>query len=131
MHRMEGPHMKAATISTTGNGAAAWHALAADDVARRLDTNTQTGLAAAEIPQRLAKYGPNRLPEAARRGPFLRFLPQFNNVLVYVLLAAGFVKLMTNLWLDASIILGVVLINALLGFIHEGRAEKALDSIRN
>ena len=69
--------MKAATISTTGNGAAAWHALAADDVVRRLDTNTRTGLAAAEIPQRLAKYGPNRLPEAARRGPFLRFLLQF------------------------------------------------------
>ena len=123
--------MNAATISTTGNEATAWHAIAADDVVRRLNTNTETGLDAAEIPQRLAKYGPNRLPEAARRGPFMRFLLQFHNVLVYVLLAAGFVKLMTNLWLDASIILGVVLINALLGFIQEGRAEKALDSIRN
>src|SRR5262245_46997978 len=98
MHRMGGPHVKAATVSTTDNGAAAWYALAADDVVRRLDTNTQTGLAAAEIPQRLAKYGPNRLPEAARRGLFLRFLLQFKNILVYVLLAAGFVKLMTNLW---------------------------------
>src|SRR5499433_2322819 len=123
--------MNAATISITGNEAMAWHAIGADDVVRRLNTNTETGLDAAEIPQRLAKYGPNRLPEAARRGPFMRFLLQFNNVLVYVLLAAGFVKLMTNLWLDASIILGVVLINALLGFIQEGRAEKALDSIRN
>ena len=71
------------------------------------------------------------MPEAARRGPFMRFLLQFNNVLVYVLLAAAFVKLMISLWLDAAIILGVVLINALLGFIQEGRAEKALDSIRN
>src|SRR5215470_13399897 len=123
--------MNAATISTNGNERAAWHAIAADDVVRRLNTNTETGLDAAEIPRRLAKYGPNRLPEAAGRGPFMRFLLQFNNVLVYVLLAAGFVKLMTNLWLDASIILGVVLINALLGFIQEGRAEKALDSIRN
>src|SRR5215471_5429330 len=125
--------MSAATISTTGNEATAWHAITADDVARRLNTNTETGLDAAEIPPRLAKYGPNRLPEAARRGPFMRFLLQFNNVLVYVLLAAGFVKLMSgrDLWLDASIILGVVLINALLGFIQEGRAEKALDSIRN
>src|SRR5262249_7386347 len=109
----------------------AWHAVAADDVVRRLNTNTETGLDAAEIPQRLAKYGPNRLPEAARHGPFMRFLLQFPNVLVYVLLAAGFVKLMTNLWLDASIIFGVVIINALLGFIQEGKAEKALDSIRN
>jgi calcium-translocating P-type ATPase len=115
----------------TGNEATAWHAMAADDVVRRLNTNTETGLDAAEIPPRLTKFGPNRLPEAASRGPFMRFLLQFNNVLVYVLLAAGFVKLMTNLWLDASIILGVVLINALLGFIQEGRAEKALDSIRN
>ncbi len=123
--------MSAATISTTGTEATAWHALAADDVARRLNTNCATGLDAAEIPQRRAKYGPNRLPEAARQGPFLRFLLQFHNVLVYVLLAAAFVKLMMNLWLDAAIILGVVLLNALLGFIQEGRAEKALDSIRN
>src|SRR5215472_14954982 len=120
--------MNAATISTTGNEATAWHAIAADDVVRRLNTNTETGLDAAEIPQRLAKYGPNRLPEAARRGPFMRFLLQFHNVLVYVLLAAAFVKIMTasidryaNVWLDACIILGVVLINALLGFIQEGR----------
>ncbi len=61
----------------------------------------------------------------------MRFLQQFNNVLVYVLLAAGFIKLMMSLWLDASIILGVVIINGLLGFLQEGRAEKSLDSIRN
>src|SRR5262245_3439556 len=123
--------MKAATISTAGNGAAAWHALAPDDVVRRLDTDTQKGLTADGIAQRLAKYGPNRLPEGHRRGPFMRFLLQFNNVLVYVLLGAAFTKLMMSLWLDASIILGVVVINGLLGFIQEGRAEKALDSIRH
>ena len=61
----------------------------------------------------------------------MRFLSQLNNILVYVLLGAGFVKLMLGLWLDAGIIFGVVLLNALLGFIQEGKAEKALDSIRN
>jgi magnesium-transporting ATPase (P-type) len=61
----------------------------------------------------------------------VRFLSQFNNILVYVLLGAGFIKLMLDLWVDASIILGVVILNALLGFIQEGKAEKALDSIRN
>jgi magnesium-transporting ATPase (P-type) len=61
----------------------------------------------------------------------MRFLSQFNNILVYVLLAAGFVKLMLNLWIDAAIIFGVVVLNALLGFIQEGRAEQALESIRN
>jgi magnesium-transporting ATPase (P-type) len=108
-----------------------WHALDADDVVRRLNTDAEKGFDAAEVAEHLKRYGKNRLPEAAKRGPFMRFLLQFNNVLVYVLLAAGFVKLMTNLRLDVSIILGVVLINALLGFIQEGRAEKALDSIRN
>ena len=71
------------------------------------------------------------MPEGAKRGPLMRFLQQFDNILVYVLLAAGFVKLMLGLWLDASIITGVVIINALLGFLQEGKAEKALDSIRN
>ena len=86
---------------------------------------------AAEIPRRLEQYGSNKLPEGRKQGPFMRFLLQLNNVLVYVLLGAGFVKLMVGLWLDAAIILGVVLLNALLGFIQEGKAEKALDSIRN
>jgi hypothetical protein len=53
------------------------------------------------------------------------------NILVYVLLGAGFTKLMLNLWVDAAIIFGVVILNALLGFIQEGKAEKALESIRN
>ena len=61
----------------------------------------------------------------------MRFLSQFNNILVYVLLGAGFTKLMLSLWVDAAIIFGVVILNALLGFIQEGKAEKALDSIRN
>jgi magnesium-transporting ATPase (P-type) len=123
--------VKRSTIATTGNEATAWHAVAAGDVVRRLNTNTANGLDAAEAALRLTKYGPNRLPEGRKQGPLMRFLLQFNNVLVYVLLAAGFVKLMTSLWLDAAIILGVVVINALLGFVQEGKAEKALDSIRN
>ena len=109
----------------------AWHAMPVDDVVKRLATRTGTGLDASEAAARLQKYGPNRLPEGKKRGPFKRFLAQFNNILVYVLLAAGFTKLMLNLWIDAAVILGVVIINALLGFIQEGKAEKALDSIRN
>ncbi|WP_409363047.1 HAD-IC family P-type ATPase [Bradyrhizobium lablabi] len=102
-----------------------------DEVVTRLATSSERGLDPAEATVRLQKYGPNRLPEGRKRGPFARLLAQFNNVLVYVLLAAGFTKLMLNLWVDAAIIFGVVVLNALLGFIQEGRAEKALDSIRN
>jgi magnesium-transporting ATPase (P-type) len=108
-----------------------WHALPADEVLRLLDSDTQSGLHAGEVSRRLEKYGRNQLPEGRKKGSFLRLLKQLNNILVYVLLAAAFVKLMVGLWLDAAIILGVVVINGLLGFIQEGKAEKALDSIRN
>jgi magnesium-transporting ATPase (P-type) len=123
--------MTAATNAGPGSEATAWHAIAADEVARRLDSNSQKGLDAAEAKRRLETYGPNRLPESSKQGPLMRFLLQFNNVLVYVLLGAGFIKAMMGLWLDASVIMGVVILNGLLGFIQEGRAEKALDSIRN
>jgi magnesium-transporting ATPase (P-type) len=119
----------AANATTPGN--VAWHAMSADEVVQRLGTDSLQGLGAAEAASRLHKVGPNRLPAGKRRGPLRRLLSQFNNVLVYVLLAAGFTKLMLSLWIDAAIIFAVVVLNALLGFIQEGRAEKALDAIRN
>src|SRR5499427_5931496 len=109
----------------------AWHSISVENVLKRLTTSTEKGLDTGEASIRLQKYGPNRLPEGKKRGPFVRFVSQFNNILVYVLLGAGFVKLMLNLWVDAAIIFGVVVLNALLGFVQEGKAEKALDSIRN
>src|SRR5215469_4009300 len=123
-------------MSTTVNpnpvgNIAAWHAMSQAGVVKRLVTNPDEGLDLSEASARLQRYGPNRLPEGRKRGPFARFFTQFNNVLVYVLLAAGFTKLMLSLWIDAGIIFAVVVLNALLGFIQEGKAEKALDSIRN
>jgi magnesium-transporting ATPase (P-type) len=124
--------MSAAMNATnTANDIAAWHAIPQHDVVERLATSSQKGLDPAEAAARLGKYGTNRLPEGKKRGPFAKFLSQFSNILVYVLLAAGFTKLMLNLWVDAAIIFGVVVLNALLGFVQEGKAEKALDSIRN
>ena len=75
--------------------------------------------------------GPTACRKARSKRAVHALLAQFNNILVYVLLGAGFIKLMLGLWLDAGIIFGVVILNALLGFIQEGKAEKALDSIRN
>src|SRR5271157_1212486 len=123
--------MSEAARANLGPEAVAWHAVPADEVMGRLKTDPAKGLDAGEASRRISQYGPNRLPEGKKRGPLIRFLAQLNNVLVFVLLGAGFVKLMVGLWLDASIILGVVIINGLLGFIQEGRAEKSLDSIRN
>ncbi len=97
----------------------------------RLKTDAATGLDASEASRRLGEYGPNRLPEGKKRGPLVRFLAQLNNILVYVLLGAGFVNLwsvcgstLPSYWVSS-------IINALLGFIQEGKAERALDSIRN
>jgi magnesium-transporting ATPase (P-type) len=101
-----------------------WHALSSEAVVERLATDTDTGLDAAEAERRLQAYGPNRLPEGKKRGSLKRLLSPFNNILVYVLLAAGFIKLMPNLWIDAAIIFGVVLRNALLGFIQEGKSRR-------
>src|SRR5262245_455067 len=123
--------MSAATTAKPASDATAWHALAVDEVVKRLATSVMKGLEAGDASARLQKHRPNRLPEGKKRGPFMRFLSQLNNILVYVLLGAGFIKLMLGLWVDAGIIFGVVLLNALLGFIQEGKAEEALDSIRN
>jgi len=121
------------TLVTAGSAGTvlAWHAMSADEVVTKLATSTEAGLDLGEAASRMQEFGPNRLPEGRKRGPLARLLSQFNNVLVYVLLGAGFTKLMLSLWIDAAIILGVVVLNGLLGFIQEGRAEKALDSIRN
>ena len=123
--------MEAAVNSTSTAGTVPWHALTVDEVLKRLTTSAKNGLAVGEASTRLQKYGANRLPAGKKRGPLMRFISQFNNILVYVLLGAGFTKMMLGLWIDASIILGVVILNGLLGFIQEGKAEKALDSIRN
>ena len=96
----------------TDSDAAAWHAMSAGEVVKRFATSREKGLDAGEASTRLQRYGPNRLPEGKKRGPFMRFLAQFNNILVYVLLGAGFIKLMLNLWVDAGIILAVVILNA-------------------
>ena len=117
--------------TNTVSNVAPWHAMSQADVVKRLATNSETGLDLSDASARLKKYGPNRLPEGRKGSPFTRFFAQFNNILVYVLLAAGFTKLMLSLWIDAGIIFVVVVLNALLGFIQEGKAEKALDSIRN
>lgn len=76
----------------------AWHAMSQADVLDRLATSLENGLAPAESSARLQKYGPNRLPEGRKRGPFTRFFAQFHNILIYVLLAAGFIKLLLHMW---------------------------------
>ncbi len=107
----------------------AWHTESVTTVFESLKT-APNGLSKEEAVSRLAEHGPNQLPEPRTRGPLLRFFYQFHNVLIYVLMAASAVTALLGHWVDASVILGVVLVNAVIGFIQEGKAENALRAIR-
>ncbi len=106
-----------------------WHSLESGEVFDAVASGVE-GLAEEEARERLLRHGPNRLPEAKRRGPLMRFVVQFNNVLIYVLLVSSVVTFLLGELIETWVILGVVLINAAIGFIQEGRAEKAMESIR-
>ena len=100
-----------------------------DEVLRTLGSN-EGGLSLAEAKERLEKYGLNKLPDPEKEGIFKRFFKHFNDTLIYVLLAsAGITAIMGHI-IDTGVILGVVVINAVIGFIQEGKAEQALEGIR-
>ncbi len=110
--------------------AVAWHTESADDALSRLNS-TAAGLTDTEADERLREHGLNELRRAPGRGVLMRLLSQFHNVLLYVLLVAGAMTVFIGEWLDASVIFGVVFINAIVGFVQEGKAERALDAIRD
>lgn len=107
-----------------------WHAQPVEQVMVQLDTQPE-GITEFEAEARQKIYGINRLTPAKSRGPILRFLLQFHNTLIYILLLSGAVTGFMRHWVDTGVILGVVVINAVIGFIQEGKAESALDAIRN
>ncbi|MBG0793054.1 HAD-IC family P-type ATPase [Methylocystis sp. H62] len=105
-------------------------AVGADAALERLGV-TRLGLSEAEAERRLAVHGPNSLPAGRRRSALMRFALQFHNVLIYVLLAAAFVTALMQHWIDTAVIVAVVVINAIIGFIQEGKAEEAMEAVRN
>ncbi|MCZ4304125.1 HAD-IC family P-type ATPase [Zoogloeaceae bacterium G21618-S1] len=107
-----------------------WHAVPAEHALQQLAVDAASGLSDAQARERLAQYGANALPPPRRRGPWLRLALQFHNPLIYVLLVAGAMTFALDDYIDAGVILGVVLINAAIGFVQEGKAEKALEAVR-
>ncbi|MFH3480608.1 cation-transporting P-type ATPase [Xanthobacter sp. V4C-8] len=95
-----------------------------------LDTGA-SGISSEEARHRLERHGPNALPEAPARNPIFRFLAQFNNALIYFLLASAVAALALGHTIDAVVIVAVVSVNAVVGFIQEGKAEQALSAIRD
>ena len=107
-----------------------WYAIDINTVFDQVASKPE-GLTQEEARHRLATYGPNCLRPPEKRSPWIVFLAQFNNILIYVLLAAALVTVLIGHWVDAGVIFGVVFLNALIGFVQEGKAERALDAIRN
>jgi len=111
-----------------GSGTPEWHAIDTKGVLDALGV-PGTGLDSEEAARRLERHGPNSLPEPPHRPAWRRLLAQFHNVLIYALVGAALVALMLDHGLDAAVIGAVVLINAVIGFIQEGRAEAAMAAI--
>lgn len=107
-----------------------FHALSPEQVLQALEADAE-GLSSEEASCRLAVHGPNLLPSPPKRSVVLRFLSHFQNLLIYVLIASAAVTAMLQHWVDTAVILAVVIVNAVIGFVQEGRAERAMDAIRS
>ena len=107
-----------------------FHAQSSDQVLTTLDSQAD-GLSGEQVSLRQKKFGANRLTPPAGESNWLKFLRQFNNVLIYVLLAAALMSWLLGRWTDGAVIFAVVIINGMFGFIQEGKAEQALASIRS
>ncbi len=107
-----------------------WYALDPEKVIGAFDTDVENGLSVDEAEKRLNEVGKNEIPTGKKRPWWSRLLMQFHNVLIYVLMAAAIITALMDHWIDTWVILAVVVVNALIGFIQEGKAERALESIR-
>jgi calcium-translocating P-type ATPase len=116
--------------ATDGQGTEAWHALDADRVIALLDADAERGLGVDDAARRLREYGPNRLPDEDRESAVVRLLKQFHNVLIYILIAAALFTAFLGEWIDTGVIAAVVLVNALIGYVQEGKAERAMEELR-
>jgi magnesium-transporting ATPase (P-type) len=106
-----------------------WHDRSHTQVLADLHSTTD-GLSEEDALKRLGTYGPNRLPEVKKRSMFVRFLLQFHNILIYVLMGSAVITALLDHLVDTLVILAVVIANAIIGLIQEGKAEKAMDAIR-
>jgi Ca2+-transporting ATPase len=106
-----------------------WHHLSVDQAGALLNSDLESGLATAEIAERTRKYGPNRMAAKKRRGAWLRFLLQFHQPLIYILLVSAVITALLGKWIDSGVIFAVTVANAIIGYLQESKAEKAIDAL--
>jgi P-type Ca2+ transporter type 2C len=107
-----------------------WHTLATNEVAKETNTNLTKGLTMEEAKKRLKRFGYNELKEAKKQSALLLFLNQFKDFMVLVLLAATIISGLLGEYVDAIAIIVIVIMNGLLGFFQERRAEKSLEALK-
>jgi cation-transporting P-type ATPase F len=106
-----------------------WHHLSQEQVVRLLKTDPEQGLSFTEAAERHDRFGPNQLTAQKKQSAWLRFLQQFNQPLLYILLVAGLVTAFLQEWIDSGVIFGVTLLNAIIGFVQESKAEDAIAAL--
>ena len=106
-----------------------WHSISSQEVARFLESDLELGLDQFEVRRRQEHFGPNRITEGKKTSPFVLFLQQFNQALVYILIVAGLITLSMQEWVESTFIFGVVLINAIIGFLQESKAVAAMEAL--
>ncbi|MCF6157371.1 MAG: HAD family hydrolase [wastewater metagenome] len=109
---------------------ALWHTMQTNEVIKTLDTNMDLGLNQAGVEKRLKEYGYNQLEKKEGISPIILFLEQFNNFIVWTLIAAAITSGVLKEWIDTVAIIAIVIINAIIGFIQEYRAEKSLAALQ-
>ncbi|MDO9025280.1 cation-transporting P-type ATPase [Zwartia sp.] len=107
-----------------------WHNMSAAETLTKLQTS-DLGLTDTQVQDRLDQHGLNSLPQSAKRSALWRFLLQFHNLLIYVLLGAAVMTAALEHWVDTGVILAVIIANAVIGFLQEGKAERSMDAIRH
>lgn len=107
-----------------------WHSETTDNVLNKLETSVK-GLNTTEADKRQAQFGKNHLKQGVKKNPLVRFFEQFHNILIYVLIACAVITAALGHWVDTVVILAVVIANAVIGFIQEGKAEQAMNAIRH
>lgn len=121
--------MQQASFSDKVDKIPPWHNLDVQEVMHFLAT-TSEGLNLQEVQRRQEVYGLNKLHKAHQRSVWKMFFSQFNNVLIYLLLAATIIAALLQHWVDASVICGVIILDTLIGFIQERKSEQALQAIK-
>ncbi len=106
-----------------------WHHLPIDEVTELLESDRERGLDRFAVEHRLEAFGPNAITAQKGQSPLVRFLLQFHQPLIYILIASGVITAFLQEWVDSGVIFGVVLVNAVIGYLQEAKAVNALAAL--